>query len=153
VTYIAEREVGPLFIETEGQGQAEWSIAIDDQTLAEQLSGNTALFLMSAKFELIGAEQSGEVELTIQAAGEYRNRIGGTSVRFVSQPLSMTNNYLPGSRPVFITSWSFADPVAYLMPTPYTNWRLRVTKGQWQKVSAIKMTISGKLLQNSEFLS
>ena len=60
----------------------------------------------------------------------------------------MSNDYQPTSPPDFITSWQFADPAAYMMPSPYTSWTLTVNDGNWQDVTAIKMTVSGKELQN-----
>jgi hypothetical protein len=135
----------PLFDAT---GNAEWSISSDDGQLAGQLSGNTALYLTNVMFELVGPQQGGEVQLQVATSGHYGNRFSSTSYRFVSKPFSMTNDYLPGPPSQFITTWSFTDAAAYIKPTPYTNWTLKVISGNWQG-SAIKMTLAGVLLQNS----
>jgi hypothetical protein len=60
----------------------------------------------------------------------------------------MTNNYIPGNPPKFVTQWQFADAASYLAPTPYTNWTLTVDQGDWQHANAINIELSGILLQN-----
>jgi hypothetical protein len=132
----------------DGKPRAQWSISTDDLTLSGQLNHNTALFLTSATFELVGGTQTGEVELQIATSGQYENKLGDQVSRFVSAPVSMSSDYTPGPPPVFITSWQFADAAAYLVPSPYTSWTLTVTDGNWQEVTAIKMTVSGIVMQN-----
>ena len=136
----------PLFTEVNGQPQAQFTI--DPTVLAEQLNGNTALFLSAATFELESGTQSGEVELQIATSGHYTNQLGKNVFRFVSQPVSMTNDYYPGTPPTWVTKWQFADPALYLAPTPYTNWTLTVNQGLTQEVTAINLTLSGAMLQN-----
>jgi hypothetical protein len=150
ISYTVARGDAPLFTEVGGRGQAQWSIEAGDPTLAGQLGGNTALYLDEVTFVLEGATQTGEVQLQIATSGRYESEIGGNSLRFVSQAVSMSNYYIPGTPPRFISSWKFADPAAYMMPTPYTNWTLTVLpgKGNWQDATAISMTLSGKFLQN-----
>ena len=148
VTYLVQPDGAPLFTVVNGQPQAQWSITTDDLTMARQLNGNTAIFLTEAKFELVGGTQDGEVELQVETSGQYENKLGGQVSRFVSSPVSMSNDYTPGSPPEFITSWQFADPAAYMMPSPYTSWTLTVNDGNWQDATAIKITVSGKELQN-----
>jgi hypothetical protein len=60
--------------------------------LAQQLNRNTALFLSAATFELEGETQSQEVELQIATSGHYTNQPGQNVFRFVSQPVSTTND-------------------------------------------------------------
>ena len=136
----------PLLTKVNGHPQAQFTI--DPAVLADQLNGNTALFLSAATFELEGGMQSGEVELQIATSGHYNNQLGTNTFRFVSRPVSMTSDYIPGKPPRFLTRWQFADAALYLAPTPYTNWTLTVDKGQWQDVTAINLTLSGILLQN-----
>jgi hypothetical protein len=136
----------PLFTEVNGQPQAQFTI--DPAVLAQQLNGNTALFLSAATFELEGGTQSEEVELQIATSGHYTNQLGTNVFRFVSQPVSMTNDYYPGTPPTWVTKWQFADPALYLAPTPYTNWTLTVNQGLTQDVTAINLTLSGAMLQN-----
>lgn len=143
---IQYRVAQPLFTEVNGQPQVQFTI--DPTALARQLNGNTALFLSAATFELEGGTQSAEVELQIATSGHYTNQLGKNMFRFVSQPVSMTNDYNPGTPPNWVTTWSFADPTLYLAPTPYTNWTLTVNQGQTQDVTAIKLTLSGAMLQN-----
>jgi hypothetical protein len=133
---------------TQVNGNAQAQFTMDPTALAEQLDGNTALFLSAATFELEGGTQSGEVELQITTSGHYNNQLGTNAFRFVSRPVSMSNDYTPGNPPNFLTQWQFADAAMYLAPTPYTNWTLTVDKGQWQDVTAINLTLSGILLQN-----
>ena len=135
-----------LFTEVNGQPQAQFTI--DPAVLAQQLNGNTALFLSAATFELESGAQSGEVELQIATSGHYINQLGKNVFRFVSQPVSMTNDYYPGTPPTWVTKWQFADPALYLAPTPYTNWTLTVNQGQTQGVTAINLMLSGAMLQN-----
>jgi hypothetical protein len=148
VTYLVQQQGVPLFTVVNGKPQAQWSITTDNQALSGQLSHNTALFLNSATFELVGGTQDSEVELQIATSGQYENKLGGQISRFVSAPVSMTNDYKPGPPPEFITSWQFADAAAYLVPSPYTNWTLTVVDGNVQDVTGIKMTVSGIVLQN-----
>ena len=148
VTYIIQPDAGPLFTMVNSQPQAQWSITADDTYLAHQLGGNTGLFLSNATFELQGAPQTEEVQLQVATSGHYENKLGSTKYRFVSDPVSMTNNYQPGPPPSFITSWQFADAPAYLMPSPYTNWTLTVQGGNWQDATSIRMTLAGTMLQN-----
>ena len=136
----------PQFTEVKGQAQVQFTI--DPSVLAQQLNGNTALFLSAATFELEGGTQSKEVELQIETSGHYTNQLGTNAFRFVSQPVSMTNDYDPGTPPTWVTEWQFADPALYLAPTPYTNWTLTVDQGQTQAVTAINLTLSGAMLQN-----
>ncbi len=142
------RSGAPLFIEADGAGVAGWSISAADPALASQLGGNTAIYLGEVRFVLEGATQSSEVELQVATSGRYESMLGGNGLRFVSQAVSMNNFYVPGNPPRFISSWKFADPAAYMMPTPYTNWTLTVRQGNWQGATAITMTLSGKFLQN-----
>ena len=146
----------PLFTK-EVNRPAQVQFTIDPTVLAQQLNGNTALFLSAATFELEGGTQSEEVELTIATSVHFTNQLGvqpGTNpFRFVvSQQVSMTNDYRPptqpGDAPTWLTTWSFADPTLYLAPTPYTNWTLTVDQGQTQDVTAINLTLSGAMLQN-----
>lgn len=85
----------PLFTEVNGQPQVQFTI--DPAVLAQQLNRNTALFLSAATFELEGRTQSQEVELQIATSGHYTNQLGQNVFRFVSQPVSTTNDG-PGSR-------------------------------------------------------
>jgi hypothetical protein len=143
VTY----EVTPrLFTDVSGEPHARFTI--DPNILAKQLNGNTALFLSAATFELEGGTQSGEVELQVANSGHYTNQLGTSTFRFVSQPVSLSNDYQPGCPPTWVTQWQFADPTLYLAPTPYTDWTLTVNQGQTNKVTAIKLTLSGKVLPN-----
>lgn len=130
----------------DGRGEARFTI--DPTALAPQLSGDTALYLTAARFQLEGGDGADEVELEIATSGHYENLLDDTPHRFVSKPVSMTNNYLPGDPPKFITQWEFADAAAYLAPTPYTNWTLTVRKGDWRHATGIKVELSGLLLQN-----
>lgn len=148
IGFTVTRSGAPLFEEVDGAGQAQWSIAAADPTLAGQLGGNTALYLNEVTFVLEGAMQSSEVELQVATSGRYESVIGGNCQRFVSQAVSMNNFYVPDTPPRFISSWKFADAAAYMMPTPYTNWTLTVNQGNWQGVTAITMTLSGTFLQN-----
>jgi len=148
VTYQVTRGDAPLFTEVDGLGQAQWSIDAGDSELASQFDGNTALYLDEATFVLEGAQQTGEVELVVTTSGRYQSKLGANTFRFVSQAVSMNNFYNPSPRPRFITSWKFADPAAYMMPTPFTNWTLTVKKGNWQDMTGITMTLWGKYLQN-----
>jgi hypothetical protein len=143
----------PLFTEVNGQPQVQFTI--DPTVLAQQLNGNTALFLSAATFEFEGGTQSEkvEVELQIATSGHYTNQLSENRFRFVSQPVSMTNDYYPGTPPRWVTKWQFADPTLYLAPTPYTNWTLTVYQGQTQGVTAIKLTLAGAMLQNPIFVA
>jgi hypothetical protein len=87
----------PVFTEMNGQPQVQFTI--DPTVLARQLNNNTALFLSAATFELVGGTQSGEVELQIATSGHYTNQLGNNVFRFVSQPVSMANDYNPGTPP------------------------------------------------------
>ena len=80
----------PLFTEVNGQPQVQFTI--DPAVLAQQLNRNTALFLSAATFELEGRTQSQEVELQIATSGHYTNQLGQNVFRFVSQPVSTTND-------------------------------------------------------------
>ena len=80
----------PLFTEVNGQPQVQFTI--DPAVLAQQLNRNTALFLSAATFELEGGTQSQEVELQIATSGHYTNQPGQNVFRFVSQPVSTTND-------------------------------------------------------------
>jgi hypothetical protein len=144
VTYQVTKDA--LFTQVNGHAQAQFTI--DPDVLAQQLNGNTALFLSATTFELDGEAQDGEVELQIATSGHYNNQFGANTFRFVSRPVSMTNDYVPGNPPNFLTRWQFADAALYLAPTPYTNWTLRVDKGHWKDVTAINLTLFGVLLQN-----
>lgn len=147
LSYTVTPGDAPLFSEVDGQGRAQWSIPAGDGALAAQLGGNTALYLSEVTFVLDG-DQSGEVELEVATSGHYESEIGGSASRFVSKGVSMNNFYRPGTPPSFISSWSFADPAAYMMPTPWTNWTLTVKQGNWRQATSINMTLSGKFLQN-----
>ena len=48
--------------------------------------------LSAATFELEGGTQSQEVELQIATSGHYTNQLGQNVFRFVSQPVSTTND-------------------------------------------------------------
>jgi hypothetical protein len=144
VTYDVSQ--ADLFAQVGSNGQAQFTI--EPALLAAQLSGDTALYLTAATFQLEGGSDSGEVELEIATSGHYANQLGSTEYRFVSKPVSMTNNYIPGNPPTFITEWQFADAASYLAPTPYTNWTLTVNTGDWQDATGIKIELSGILLQN-----
>lgn len=150
ITYMVEPGKNPLFREVNGKGQAQWSITLEDDTLSEQLNGNTAFFITEATFELIGGTQKDEVELQVETSANYSNKVNDQSFRFVSSGFSMSSDYIPSQLPHFITKWEFAEQDApnYLTPSPYTQWTLTVDKGNWQDVTAIKMTISGLELQN-----
>lgn len=148
ITYTVTSDDGPLFTEVNGAGEAQWTIAAGDPALSAQLGGNTALYLTKATFVIDGATQTGEVELEVATSGRYESMINGNGTRFVSQALSMNNFYMPGTPPRFISSWSFADPAAYMMPTPYTDWTLTVKEGNWVTATSIVMTLTGKFLQN-----
>ncbi|APC14640.1 hypothetical protein BLL42_02415 [Pseudomonas frederiksbergensis] len=149
ISYTVVRDDIPLFIEDNGIGQAQWSITAGDAWLSAQLGGNTALYLDEVTFILEGATQVGEVELQVATSGRYESMIENSNLRFVSQAVLMSNFYNPGTPPQFISSWKFADTAAYMMPTPYTNWTLTVQRGDWQNVTAITMTMSGKFLPNT----
>jgi hypothetical protein len=146
VVYQVTSDPNPLFTEVNGAGQAQWSVGPDD--LAGYLSGNTAIYLTEAAFVLEGATQSAEVELQVATSGHYVNQIGGNLFRFVSQPVSMTNDYQPGTVPQFITKWAFADATAYMKPSPYTQWTVTVQQGDWKDVTSIQMIMSGLVFQN-----
>ncbi|GEO81116.1 hypothetical protein [Pararhodospirillum oryzae] len=149
LTYEVVAGPDGLFETVDGKRQARWTIATSDTALADQLSGNGAIYLTETKFELVGGTQSGEVQLGIEISGSFGNIRNGSDYRFVSQPVSMTNNYRPGDPPTFITTWKFADAAAYMTPTPYTQWTLTAHEAETEGVSAIKMTIAGLFLQNS----
>lgn len=146
--YQIRRDANPLFREVNGKGQALWSIPLSSNALSDKINGNTALFLTEATFELKGAEQTGEVELQIETSGHYENQIGQRTFRFVTQPVSMDSDYEPTTPPKYLVKWKFADAAAYLKPTPYTQWKLTVDKGDWRQVTSIKMTLDGLYLQN-----
>lgn len=148
VTYSVEAGEDGLFQEVDGKPQAEWAIPADSSTLSGQLNGNSAIFLKRTRFELVGADQTAEVQLTVNINGSFENRRASQDYRFVSLPVSMINNYRPGNADNPITSWEFADAAAYLTPTPYTRWTLTVNAGETEGVTAIKMTSAGLFLQN-----
>jgi hypothetical protein len=148
ISYTVTGGDAPLFTEIDGVAQAQWSIATGDPALANQLAGNTALYLGEVTFVLVGGTQTGEVQLQVATSGRYESMIGGVGLRFVSQAVSMNNLYMPTSPPRFISKWKFSNPAAYMMPTPYTNWTLKVREGNWRDVTAITMTLSGEFLQN-----
>ncbi len=147
LTYKIVRGANPLLTEVDNKGQAVWSIPLTDKTLSEQINGNTALYLTGVTFELEGAEQNQEVELEVETSGHYENKLGQRKFRFVTEPVSMDSDYSP-SPPSYLVKWKFANPAAYLKPTPYTQWRLTVDKGNWKTASAIKMKLNGIYLQN-----
>jgi hypothetical protein len=103
---------------------------------------------MQLSLPLEGDDGGAEVELEAATSGHYSNQLGGKEYRFVSQPVSMINDYYPGPQPRFVTKWEFADAASYLAPTPYTNWTLTVKQGDWQDATGIDLTLSGVLLQN-----
>jgi hypothetical protein len=148
VTYTVSRRCQSLFSEVNGKGVARFTIPVD--ALASELNGDTALYLTAATFQLVGDSQDSktEVELEIATSGRYTNELGKNVFRFVSRPVSMTNDYKPGNPPTWLTTWQFADKNAYLAPTPYTDWTLTVDQGDWQHATAINITLAGKLLQN-----
>jgi hypothetical protein len=148
VTYTVSRRCQSLFSEVNGKGVARFTIPVDG--LASQLNGDTALYLTAATFQLVGGnlDSKTEVELEIATSGRYSNQLGKNVFRFVSRPVSMTNDYKPGNPPTWLTTWQFADKNAYLAPTPYTDWTLTVDQGDWQHATAINITLAGKLLQN-----
>ena len=148
VTYTVSQRCRPLFSEVNGKGVARFTIPVD--ALASQLNGDTGLYLTAATFQLVGGNQDSktEVELEIATSGRYTNQLGKNVFRFVSRPVSMTNDYKPGNPPTWLTTWQFADKNAYLAPTPYTDWTLTVDQGDWQHATAITITLAGKLLQN-----
>jgi hypothetical protein len=148
VTYTVSLRCQPQFATVGGKGVVQFTIPAD--ALASQLSGDTALYLTAATFQLAGCNQGSktEVELQIATSGRYANQLGTNMFRFVSRPVSMTNNYYPGNPPTWVTKWQFADKNAYLAPTPYTNWTLTVNQGDWQHATAINITLAGILLQN-----
>jgi hypothetical protein len=148
VTYTVSQRCQPLFAKVNGKGVARFTIPAG--ALASQLNGDTALYLTAATFQLVGGSQDSktEVELEIATSGRYTNQLGKNLFRFVSRPVSMTNDYKPGNPPTWLTTWQFADENAYLAPTPYTDWTLTVDQGDWQHATAINITLAGKLLQN-----
>jgi hypothetical protein len=148
VTYTVTANGTPLFIEIGGKARAQWSISAGDPALTAQLGGNTALYLTHATFVLEGGDQSEEVEMEVATSGRYETELGSTGFRFVSQPVSMYNLYRPQTPPAFISSWSFDDPDAYMMPTPCTGWTLTMLQGNWQQATSITMTLAGKFLPN-----
>ena len=137
----------PLFSEVDGKGMARLVLPLTDTDLAEQVNDNTAIYLTEATFELVGVDASTEIELEISTSGHYENQLNGQPFRFVTQGVSMTSDYI-GTPPRFITTWKFADEAAYLKPSPYTQWVLRVDQGDWRQASAIQMTVSGIFIQN-----
>jgi len=144
VVYQVSASADELF---DGNGEAQWSILSDDGQLSDQLSGDTALYLTDTLFELIGADQDSEVQLVVSTSGHYDNRLAGTAYRFVSKPFSMINDYRPGPPLDPITTWSFSDAAAYIKPTPYTNWSLKIVSGNFSGAT-VRMTLAGVLLQN-----
>ena len=148
VTYTVSQRCQSLFSEVNGKSVARFTIPVD--ALASQLNGDTGLYLTAATFQLVGGNQDSktEVELEIATSGRYTNQLGKNVFRFVSRPVSMTNDYKPGNPPTWLTTWQFADKNAYLAPTPYTDWTLTVDQGDWQHATAINITLAGKLLQN-----
>ncbi len=148
LSYTVKAADGPLFQEVNGQGRAVWSITSSNPVLADQINGNTAIYLTEVVFILNGAEQTEEVEMTIQTSGHFDNRLGQSQHRFVARAIQMVSDYRPTKPPKFVP-WKFADAAAYLMPTPYTQWTLTVQKGNWQDATSIEMRIrAGYFLQN-----
>jgi hypothetical protein len=150
LTYSVEAGPGDgLFTTVDGKPRAQWIIETTDTQLSDALNGNSAIFLTDTEFMLEGADQTEEIKLRVEISGSYGNKKNDIAYRFVSQPVSMINNYRPGDPPTFITKWKFADAAAYMMPTPYTRWTLTVDGGTTENVTAIKMTIAGLFLQNT----